>query len=340
MKASEIKKVLESVKPGLSKKEVLEQASHILFKSGKVWTFNDEVSVRAPLNIGIEDFSVQADQLYEVVNRLSPESEVKATLANNELLIRAGKQRANLRTSETIKLPVEEEIQEPEDWKKIPESLFSSLRSVMFSASRSIPIFSCVHIKKDFLETCDDHRATRCSLNWEEEAEDWEINLIAKNAEKILSYNPTKYGIVGDWISFLEEGGLMLSIRIIPEAYPDISQIVNMEGKVDFELPSDLSDALDWASVPLDKPLTYDSQVKITIGKGRIVLYGKGESGWADHTINCTYKGNSETFEIHPGFFKDLIKLNPSVKLGENILRVDSKNLIHVTSLNANSEEG
>ena len=81
-------KALDTVKPGLSNKEQIEQSSSYCFKNQHVITYNDEVSVSCP----IEDFDIEgvvnSDELYSLVSKIK-NKEIEVNLEGNQLLFKA-----------------------------------------------------------------------------------------------------------------------------------------------------------------------------------------------------------------------------------------------------------
>ena len=51
----EFLKQLESVLPGYSTKEVIEQSSCFVFKKGRVYTYNDEIACSQTTSLKLED---------------------------------------------------------------------------------------------------------------------------------------------------------------------------------------------------------------------------------------------------------------------------------------------
>jgi len=332
MKTQELKKTLELVKPGLANKEILEQATSIIFKDGHAWTFNDEVAVMAPLEIGITG-AVPAEPLYQFLAKLSPDVEVEIAEGENELKLKAGRNRAGIRMDPDIKLPLDEELVEPEEWNDIPEGFLPALQNVLFSASRSghLPILTCVHIADEFMETCDEFRMTRqggFTLKME-----GDIKIVAKHLEQLKDYKPTEDGINGHWLHFRNEGGVVYAVRMVEGEYPDLSGFIINDG-VEISFPKELNEALDWAAVMADDKIKYEQEVSVLLTKGNMTVRGEGPDGWAEQTLRLKYTGDNLTFKSHPLFLKEMAKLAKKVTVGDTALKVEGENgFVHVVAL-------
>ena len=70
MKKSDILQALTIVKPGLSSKDVIEQANSFAFIDGRIITYNDELSISHPIpGLAIEG-AIKADVLYGLLSKI------------------------------------------------------------------------------------------------------------------------------------------------------------------------------------------------------------------------------------------------------------------------------
>ena len=117
MRRSDLLAALETVKPGLSNKEMIEQATSFAFLGDRIVTYNDEISISHPVqNLNIEG-AVQAEELYKLLSKLKKE-DIEITTIDNELQIKCGRTKAGLTLQQEIKLPLEE-ITGKRKWKKV-----------------------------------------------------------------------------------------------------------------------------------------------------------------------------------------------------------------------------
>lgn len=336
MKSQDLRKALEAVKPGLASKELMEQATSVMFRKDSLWTFNDEVAVTAPLETGIEGAAPGAP-LYAFLSKLKPDSEVSLELGENELKISSGRNRAGILLDPDIKLPLDEELELPKRFKAFTKELEQAINMALFSASRSghIPILTCVHFTDSFVETCDEYRMTRCPAPAVSSNSD--LIIVAKGLERIGAYKPIKVGqSKTGWVHFLNGEGVRYCVRSAQGEYPNLDKFLEVSGQ-EIEFPENLSEALDWASIVADDSVKYEQSVSVSIGKTGLTVKGKGPYGWAEQTIRMRYTGNPINFDSHPSFLKEMTKLASKVTVGENSLKVEGEGFIHVVSLNSGS---
>ena len=66
IKRAELKEALETVKPGLASKEIIEQSTSFAFMGDKVVTYNNKISMSHPVK-GLDiTGAVKADEMYQL----------------------------------------------------------------------------------------------------------------------------------------------------------------------------------------------------------------------------------------------------------------------------------
>src|SRR5437660_934669 len=78
---------LESVEPGLSPRDIVDQANAFVFRNGRLYTYNDELACRIKSPLGKElEGAVRAEKLLELLRKL-PEDEVTIDQRDGQLLV-------------------------------------------------------------------------------------------------------------------------------------------------------------------------------------------------------------------------------------------------------------
>lgn len=332
MKTSELKHALELVRPGLANKKLLEQATSVIFRDGKVWTFNDEVAVVAPLETGITGV-VPAEPLYKFLGKLPPDGELKIEEGDGEFRFSSGRNRAGIRRDEDIRLPIDDEVVEPDEWWSIPDGFIKALDRALFSCAQGghRPILTCVHITQQWIESCDGFRMTRVDSS--NILDDNVVCLVGRNLERLANYSPTEIGFSGNWLQFRNGDDVRYAVRMIDGDYPDLGRFIE-EGGQELELPTnELEKALEWASVVADDSIKYKQHVDLQIQKGRITVKGEGPDGWAEETLRLRYNGPSLSFKANPTLLKEMLSLGSKITVGKESLKIESEGFVHVVSL-------
>jgi len=69
----QLKKALETVKPGLAGKEIIEQSTSFAFMGDRVVTYNDEISISHPVEGLNLTGAIRAEELYQLLSKLKRE---------------------------------------------------------------------------------------------------------------------------------------------------------------------------------------------------------------------------------------------------------------------------
>ena len=159
IKKEELLDVLYTVKPGLAKKAIIEQATHFIFTGDDVCTFNDQISISCPIETDFK-CSVPADKFYEVINKIDSD-EITIIQKDNELTINGKKVKSGLAIStddEVIKMLDEMDFPDDKDWKKLPKDFSDGISLCSFSVSNDIshPYLSNILVSGKNIISSDD----------------------------------------------------------------------------------------------------------------------------------------------------------------------------------------
>jgi hypothetical protein len=137
---------LELVKPGLATTEIIEQTTSLIFKDGKVVTYNDELCISHTLD-GVDFIgAVNAKELYLLLPRLKKEN-IKIGIKDNELRIRCGRLTAGLKIEKNITLPFEEIEKTKKEWKSVPKEFINILAATAKVCAKNLSLpkfmFTC-----------------------------------------------------------------------------------------------------------------------------------------------------------------------------------------------------
>lgn len=325
---------LTMARPGLASSDVVEQASMFVFRPKDIVTFNDELCVRVKIKSGIEG-AVQAQELYSYLSKSKAEKLTMET-TEDELIIKAGKRASvGIRLSSKIYLPVDG-INDAESFEPLPKNFVKALTLVAQTAAKnasSMPILASIHICGNMMESCDNFRITR--YEFEEDTDMPDFLLPSTLVREVLKFEPVEYSVVEGWAHFRTADGVWLSCRTVhpgPKGFPDLSGIMNVEG-VSIEFPEGFAEILDRASVFVDKSATLDEFVTITVKEGKATILAEGTMGWFKESTKVDPDNPECSFNVNPGFLSNILPLLSNATVGDNYLRLDGENFLHVMCL-------
>lgn len=326
---------LESVRSGLSSKEVIEQSGCFVFKDGEVITFNDELCCHREclLGQGITG-AVQADPLLQVLSKLK-EDELKVGVQNNQLIFQGKGRRAGINIATDIVLPLDG-LEKPANWAKLNPKFVEAVSLVEGCASKDSAQFAmtCVHITPKWVEACDNYQAARYPLVTGFQRP------ICVRSESIASITTEEMDSVSEtdnWVHFKNPVGLIISCRRYLQQYPVLSAMFTIKGDK-IALPKGLDDALDKANI-FSSERKDQNNVIVTIGNGKLSIRGEGATGfYEERRPDKSYKGDPLSFLVDPKLLAEISSKYNSGIINESNLLIDTGKLRYVTTLGTLSE--
>lgn len=304
IKKSELLKALDTVKPGLSNKEMIEQSTSFCFMNKNVVTYNDEISVSCPLDVDLEG-AINATELYAFVNKIGGDEVEMSLNENNELVFKAGKSKAGLRVQSEVTLPLSE-IGEVKKFKKLPDGFLKALKFCMGSCSSDMsrPVLTCVHVNETTVESSDGYRLANFTLS--ESIPVSKFLLPARICGTVIAFKPTKIAEGEGWIHFKNETNAILSCRVFSEDFPNTAPHLKVKG-AELEFPKETKAILEKAMIFSKKDSALDESIKVTFAKGKMEIRSESGTGWFEEKARTNYNGDAIVFDITPYLLKDIL---------------------------------
>ena len=321
---------LESVLPGLSQREIIEQSSCFVFLDGQVITYNDEISCSHESCLDIKG-AIVAMPLINILRKL-PDEILEVSTTKKELLIKGkSRRRISIRLEVEIELPIES-IKKPKKWKDLPDDFADAISMVKSCAGKNETEFTmtCIHLTPEYIEACDNYQAARFMTEMDLKKD----VLVRKESLKyIISLDMTEFGETKSWIHFRNSTGLVLSCRRFVEDYQSLSKILKVKGEPTI-LPKGLKEAAERAMV-FSAENSEDSRVTINLQKGRLTIKGEGASGWFKEDKKVKYNGSDLSFTIDPTLLIDLVQRHNKCQISKKQLIVRVGKFKYTTVLGA-----
>ena len=318
---------LETVRPGLSTQDIVEQSSCFAFRDGRVFTYNDEIYCSCQCDVDFEG-AVAATPLISLLTKMT-EEEIIIEATETELRIRGRRRRAGIRM-ETEILLTDIRIPKSEDrWGKLPTEFCEAVDIVRRCAGTDDSIFSltCVHITPDFVEAFDNAQVSRYPLKI-----DMKRPILVHNAAllHVGSSTVSEWSHSKSWLHFRNTEGLVISCRLYIEDFPSLDKIINMKG-TKVVLPDKLTEAVSIAEI--FSTTSDENEVKITLKPSQMTVRGEGDTGWFNERKKIKYKGPEMTFNIAPRMIQEVMKRRHECEIGDGLLKIDGGKFVYVTCL-------
>lgn len=323
----ELLRELESVSPGLSTREIIEQSSCFIFRKKEVMTYNDEIACTHKSSLSIEG-AVQSGPLISILRKLK-EDELGVEVNEKELVLTGKRKKTGITMEMDILLPVDS-VEKPKKWKDLPADFSDGISIVQQCAGKDATQFAltCIHLHPKWVEACDGYQAARYQMKLEIK----KSTLVRKESIKyIVSLDMTEFSETQNWIHFRNSSGLVLSCRRWIEDFPKISKFLKGEG-TPTKFPKGLADAVEKAEV-FSIENAEDNQVTIELRPNKLRITGKGVSGYYQETKNIKYKGQTLSFRISPVLLADFVRRHNSCQITKKKLKVKTGKYSYVTAL-------
>ena len=347
LKKSALLEAIETVKPGVAKKEILEQSNCFVFRDNFVYSFNDEVGMSHPikdLKLKLSG-AVNAESLMDLLASIEADS-VSLETTKTELLLSSGKMKAGLPLIRDIALPLDS-IGDADSWHPIPKNFIKGVSFSLFSCSKDVNYgqLTCVYVntRRGVIETTDQNRA--CSVSFGKSLKGYIDSFLLPSdaAKKLVDYDLTEIGRSDSkdgsgWIHFRNDSGTIFSARIYEGSLPDSSSWFDVKKVGSFYLPENLGGLVERANVFSKRDAENDSgHVMVRVENGKLRVVSKGTRGWSKESIPVKHDKNlgAFNFSVSVDFIRDVLDIGMNEKciVSDNCLLFEGKNWKHVMSL-------
>lgn len=326
-------RTLEAVSPGLSPREIIEQSSCFVFKDGKVITFNDEIACQKDSPLTDVAGAVQADPLLTLLRKLQ-EEELDIEQTESELIVKGKGRRAGIRMEKDVLLPVDT-VEQPNEWKALDTDFGTAIGTVKECAGKddSQFILTCVHITPTFVEACDNFQLVRYPIETSVQAD----ALLRKSSiSAVTGLDMTEFSESAAWLHFRNPAGLIVSCRRYLEDYPDLGNILEVNGD-SLVLPGGLAEAAEKADI-FSSVNSESNNLTIELKPGKLLIEGRGPSGWFQERKPIVYEGSELRFMIAPKLLIEITKRSNECKVAPGRLIVDNGKFRFVGCLGVSNE--
>lgn len=317
MKREQILGTLNQIKAGLMETH-LEQTAHYIFTGTHVLTYNDRISIAAPLKTDFQ-VTVMAADLHKVIADI-PDDEIELEYEgdNNQLVIVSATTQAGIATY-TVSKEMTDLMKslgldklKNKDWEKLPDRFTEGVSLCSFSASRESTdeAFSSIHVMTDRIISSDQIRISR--FMFEDTGPHMDFMLPVEAAKHLIKMNVHEIQVGNAWTHFRNfEGKITFSARLVEAQLPE-----NTEGFLKIKgdeviLPEGMDKALDAVMVFAAGEDDDERMAMIKFKAGKMICESEREGGWIERTVPIPglKKPGVGAIAINPIFFRDILRM-------------------------------
>ena len=328
--------ILESMAPGLSNRELIQQSTCFVFQDGKVYTFNDEVacSRKVPLKI---NGAVAAKPLLDLLSKMKEDEIEIDSLEGKELLIRGKGKKAGIRMEADINSDIVESVEEPGEWIDIPSDFGEAVNitSACASSEESTFVLTCVNITPVFLEASDRFQISRYPIKTGLK----ENTLVrAASLKKISNLDMIQMSETPSWLHFRNAAGLTLSCRRYVDSYPELDKFLEFEGLSKVTLPGGLEEVIAAAEI-FSSDNSTGNLITVDLRPDRIIFEGTGAKGWYKEMKKVVWAGDPIIFMIAPKLLLEITKKSNECSLAPGRLAISSGKFMYLTCTEVSTKD-
>lgn len=330
----ELLKVMQLLRPGIAKKDIIETFVHYIFTGTDIVTFNDEIGISHPFKTDFK-CSARAEELLKTVSGIKEET-LEISVTDTQMDIKSAGTRASLAITSVEnawQLVAALDLNSvAENLKPLPENFIRGAYLCMFSASKDMTKgkFTCVYVADSNLYSSDGIRISKYKLPSPVGA----ITLIpARNIEELVKFPITKFHLTNSWCHFGTDDGVIFSSRVMEGEFPDLDSYFEMEGQR-VRLPAELQNLVKSVSFMTDGKVDKDKKVHLTISKNKITCKGeKNQIGYIERDLDFEYAQEGFSITINPVFLNEVLEKATIMKVTENVALFVSGAFKHLMSL-------
>lgn len=331
----ELRNILAALKPGLAKREFVQQACHFIFSGTDITTFNDKVCISHPFEMDAS-FSVKGEEFFRLIDGMT-DTDVTISLVENKVKVRSKSTTASMATiaddQNTLPAIIETLKKGMKNWQPLPKNFTEGISLCSFSTSNDLTrgVDACVMVTDKFVLSKDTARASLFNMDG---VVDDTLFIVGKEAMELSKFPVIEYCSDGKWGHFRTEDKVTFSCALLTGSFPIDKMFPvyeNMSKLPHLDFPSDLKSTVDstvmLADVTSDKSGKF---VKIRIEQGEVFVKAENELGWVEKTIRAKYEGEPLDISINSKFLSQILDKATGLACQGNMVHFSSGSFQHI----------
>lgn len=320
---------LAIVAPGLAPgRETCEQSSCYVFQDGWVFTFNEEIACRAPLDFDGVAGAVPSKGVLDMLDKL-PDDNLTIHNGDTTLVLQGPARRLTLHKQAEIVLPTHL-VEMPDEFLPLPPGLVDGCVIAAGCTKKDSDKFiaQCVHLGPDYVEACDNEQLSRIAVPG------LGCDLLVRGAtiRRIGEMHFTHWALTANWVHFTNAANAIFSCRTHQREYIDLNGLLDADPGAPLALPAGLQEIIARANV-MSMLAVGDDVITVEIKSNRLKVTGEGASGKFEEFVPVQYTGPDIGFVSSPALLAELAKAHSQVFLSSGRLCVRSGGMTYITSV-------
>lgn len=328
MKKSDLKKVVDAMKPAFKANDIAEFGKYLFFLKDKAFAYNGAMSIVLSYKSDVE-FAVPAVEFTKFLEKVKAE-EIELTIGES-IDIKAGKATASFAKNDFILNKAKElPLQIPESFDALPKDFVQAMKMCQYSVGKdkSFEALTYLYIHKNRAASTDNYRVSQYLMDNELQND---LYIPGEALRYLISYDVNEYKLADGAIYFKGKDNAVFITRTSNLPFPAYESYMEGTG-TELEFPESMKDMVDTASVTVDGLVEVDKNVKIEIFKNVIKVHSENEIGKV--VVEEKIATDTEaSILINPAFLSTILDITRKVTLCENRMIFSTNNFKHVVAL-------
>ena len=333
---ADLLRTLEACSLGLSSKDNMEQSSCFVFRNGQVITYNGEICCTSPLTnaegVPFDCYgAVPAKTLLQTL-RKSPDDEIEIFCETDKIKLKGGSDRRKQQIPKMadIVLPIEE-VETATEYVDLPPIFGEAIARVAPCAAKDSSTFAltCVAFGPKGIQATDCRQAIRFLV-----ATGRKEGSVLVRAESLKGLDGLGLAAIayGDsWVHFRTYAGVVVSVRLIAEPYPNIGSIFTEAAKASVSLPVSVADIIARA-MPFVAEKAEGKQIEFTLSPGNLLVRADSGSGGFEEDRDIEYTGGTVLVKTNPEVLPNVLRYAAPIEVCDTMIRIKSDGCCYCVS--------
>lgn len=328
MKKSDLKKVVDAMKPAFKANDIAEFGKYLFFLKDKAFAYNGAMSIVLDYKSDAE-FAVPAVEFTKFLEKVKSD-DIELTI-DEAINIKAGKATASFAKNDFILNKAKElPLHVPETFDALPKDFVQAMKMCQYSVGKdkSFEALTYLYVHKNRAASTDNYRVSQYLMG-DELKED--LYIPGEALKYLISYDVVEYKLADGAIYFKGRDNAVFITRTGSLPFPEYESYMERQG-LELEFPVAMKEMVDTASVTVDGIVEVDKNVKIEIANNNIKVHSENEVGKVvvEEKIDSSAEAS---ILINPAFLSTILDITRKITLCENRIIFSTDKFKHVVAL-------
>ena len=331
----ELRNKLAALRPGLAKREFVQQSCHFIFLKNEIVSFNDKIAIMVPFE-SEEEFSVKGEEFFRLIDGMKGET-LTLTIEKGKVKLRSQDTTSTMATisedQNTLPKVIEELKEKMTGYKLLPKDFLEGISLCSFSTSADLSrgVLACVAVDGDSCYSLDSNRSSMYKMKTKMRDS---FFIVGREAVELVKFPVTSYCTDGKWCHFKTKEDVTFSCLLMTGEFPIKKMIPVFEKMKELpciELPSELKTVVENVTVLAADDITRSGKaVYISMADNEITVKASNDLGRVEKKLACDYEGDEINMIINSNLLSQILSRATSLSKDKDMLHFKAESFQHI----------